>query len=157
MRNAIPILACCLAVGPGCKEEPANPKVPAAAPATPTAPKTVEQVATRGPTTDLKDIQGKWETIAGDPVQAEFSGDTIVLRSGPGPDWKETTRATFKLNDQTLLRQIDWGEGATAAKGLYTIDGKNMMLNYVTGAGAERLKNWSKKPPAVQLEMKRVP
>jgi hypothetical protein len=69
----------------------------------------------------------------------------------------ETARGTFKLNDQTLLRQIEWGEGPTAAHGLYTIDGKNLVLNYVVGGPEMRPKTWTNKPPAVQLMLTRVP
>src|SRR4051794_38512158 len=111
MRYLAMILVVCTAAAvPGCDKEKAKPAGPApAASATPQPQPDAQPPAPRGPTTDLKDIQGKWETSGKDPVQVEFAGGTMIFRSGPAPDWKETGRYPFRLNDQARIREIDWG------------------------------------------------
>lgn len=153
------VVACTAAAGLGCDKEKdkATPPAPAPTASATGQPSANPPPAPRVPGADLKEIQGKWETGGKDPVQVEFAGETMILRSGPGPDWKETGRYPFKLNDQARIREIDWGEGPQAGHGLYTIDGKVLVITYTTGRPEDRPKRLDAKPgTATLLDMRRA-
>jgi hypothetical protein len=150
------LIAWAAAAVAGCDKESDKPKPQAAAPAPAVSPDPTPP-APRVPGSDLKEIQGKWETTGKAPIQIEFAGDTMVFRSGPGPEWKETGRYPVKLNDLARIREIDWGEGPQAGHGLYTIDGKVLVITYTTGRPEDRPKRLDAKPgTATILDLRRA-
>lgn len=155
MRYLVLVALCTLLALPGCKddEEAKKPKPPEPPPVVANPPKVSK---TRENTNDIKLIQGKWQSGGrDDPMQFEFAGDKLIIRTGP--NWQQVAEHSFKLTENVNPPLIDWGQGATAGAGLYTIDGKTLILTYAPGGPENRpAKIELKKPPIKQLYLTKV-